>query len=78
MKFYVIETDAGGTVGCEFSRRAAIMTGRTRGESFRVYRETIDIPAREALRLLLAHQGGYASGSELVYTSPDEQPGTPT
>jgi hypothetical protein len=73
MKFYVIESDRSGTFGCELSKRAAIDEGRKRGEPFRVHRTVIDIPAREAIRRLLANTGGYASESEIVYESPDSQ-----
>jgi hypothetical protein len=63
MKFYVIETSQGETIGCELTKKAAIEFADYRGYSRdEVEIEAVDVSVNaETVRLLLGNLGGYAN-----------------
>ena len=63
MIFYVIETDAGETVGCELTKKAAKELMQNRGFQTDEYTiTTVDVSVNaEAVRRLLGNLGGYAN-----------------
>lgn len=63
MKFYIIETKEGETIGCELKKRDAVEFAQARGyarEEVEVYAVDCDVSA-ETIRRLLGNLGGYAN-----------------
>jgi Ni,Fe-hydrogenase III small subunit len=63
MKFYVIETDGGETVGCELTKKAAHEFMALRGYDRNEYSvEAVETPVTaDTVRRLLGNLGGYWS-----------------
>ena len=63
MKFYTIEANSAGTIGCELSKKAAIQFAQDRGynrEEIEI--ECVDVPVTaDTVRRLLGNLGGYGS-----------------
>lgn len=61
-KFYVIETDSSGTIGCELTKKAAVERATEQGyarDEFKVEAVEVEVTA-ESIRRLLGNLGGYA------------------
>jgi 4-hydroxyphenylpyruvate dioxygenase-like putative hemolysin len=61
-KFYVIETDSSGAIGCELTKKAAVERATEQGYSsdeFTVEVVEVEVTA-ESIRRLLGNLGGYA------------------
>lgn len=70
MKFYVItELPGGEVVGCETTKKAALLEGARLCEEFQIDRIDLDVGA-ESIRRLLGNLGGYANDSRRVYPAP--------
>lgn len=63
MKFYIIETDKGETIGCELTRGAANLYAQERGFFRDEYSITVaECPVNaDTVRRLLGNLGGYAT-----------------
>jgi len=63
MKFYIIESEFGETIGCELTRKAAKEFAESRGFSKDEYEITVtDCPVNaDTVRRLLGNLGGYAT-----------------
>ena len=65
MKFWVIETAAGETIGCELTKKAAIAHAEAIGyarDEIELTWEDVTVSA-ETIRRLLGRLGGYANDS---------------
>jgi len=62
MKFFIIETEFGETIGCELTRRAAIEFAQARGYTPKEISLTVnDVPVTaDSIRRLLGNLGGYS------------------
>jgi len=62
VKFYIIETEFGETIGCELTRKAAHDYAQSRGFARCEYQITVsDCPVNaDTVRRLLGNLGGYA------------------
>jgi hypothetical protein len=65
MKFYIVEGNDAGVVGCETSLEKAHQLGKLHGE-YTIQRVECEVNS-ETVRRLLGDQGGYASVSEFIY-----------
>lgn len=69
MRFYVVETEGGETLGCELSLKAAHATATKYGYTRREY--TVDLVQcaanAETIRRLLGQLGGYANETKQVH-----------
>lgn len=62
MKFYVIESNTGETIGCELTKRAALLRAESAGytkDEINIESVECDVSA-ETVRRLLGNLGGYA------------------
>jgi hypothetical protein len=68
MKFYIVQDDAGSTLGCELTLKAPRQLGHADArEGYSIVR--VECPANaETVRRLLGNLGGYATESETVAT----------
>jgi hypothetical protein len=65
MKFWIIETEQGETIGCELTKKAAIDYAKSRGydrKEITVYSVECDVTA-DTVRRLLGNLGGYAKAN---------------
>jgi len=70
VKFYILRDENGSVIGCEVSKTRAVKRAKADPFAADVWLVVIDMPPREAIRVLLEDRGGYAAEQWTVWERP--------